>query len=294
MTFIVGLQCCDGVVLCTDSLEEDGITKKRVDKISLMRGVGWEGAGWGVAIAGAGGGGIVDKFCNEVRARLPRGAFDHRSIENTVETILAEFHANYTDRFDVLVAAYSTPTATHLLWRADAGSNVLSPVVDEVHLGTGNSLWRFICDALYDKRNSVEDNMKVAIFATRLAIQYASGVGEPIQAVSYTVGNGYWNSPSARTFFFTDGASAFSAKKALQSLWAANNPPMRVEQMKKFGGVRTPGDELIFLDGVKMEGLASVSGRRKFVNSFWCNRDRLRKHALLEQERAKSQESNSQ
>jgi len=35
MTFVVGLKCADGIVLCTDSLEEDGITKKRVNKITV-------------------------------------------------------------------------------------------------------------------------------------------------------------------------------------------------------------------------------------------------------------------
>jgi hypothetical protein len=33
MTIGVGFKCTDGIVLCTDSLESDGVTKRMVDKI---------------------------------------------------------------------------------------------------------------------------------------------------------------------------------------------------------------------------------------------------------------------
>ncbi len=290
MTFIVGLKCCDGIILCADSLEEDGIAKKRVNKISLMG-----TSQWGVAIAGSGGGGIIDKFCAEAKARLPQRILDRYAIENVIEEVLAEFRAKYKeqeDRFSVIVAAYENPTGTSLLYRAD--SNVLSPVCDEAHIGTGNSLWRFVCDALYDRRNCVEDNMKVAIFATRLAIQYASGVGEPVQAVSYTFGDQYWKYPKIMHYFLNIGPSVESAKHALQKFWAADNPPSRMEQVKKFGGVRTPGDELTFLNGVAVEKLQTVSGRNKNEGFLFGNRDRLHKRALLEQERAQVRENKNQ
>jgi 20S proteasome alpha/beta subunit len=280
VTFIVGLKCCDGIVLCTDSLEEDGITKKRVDKISLIG-----GAGWGLAIAGAGGGGIIDKFCGEVRTRLPRGAFDRYSIENTIEAVLAEFHANYTDQFGILAGVYSSP-ATYFLYRADASSNVLSPVADEAHIGTGNSLWRLISDPLYDHKNCVADNTRLAIFATRLATRYAAGVDEPIQVVSCTFGDQFWASPTQNEIKVIEAELRLDDfKDVLRGYWRMHNPPTRREQVIKYKGVRTPGDELTLLDGVKLEELYTVSGRRRASKICRRNTDKLQQRAIVEGKR---------
>jgi 20S proteasome alpha/beta subunit len=286
VTFIVGLKCCDGIVLCTDSLEEDGITKKRVDKISIMG-----GAGWGLAIAGAGGGGIVDKFCSEVRARLPRGMFDRYLIENTIEGVLAEFHANYTDRFDILAGVYSSP-ATYLLYRADASSNVLSPVTDEAHIGTGNSLWRLVSDPLYDHKNCVADNTRLAIFATRLATRYAAGVDEPIQVVSCTFGDQFWTGPKQNEIKTIEAELRLDdLKDVLRRYWRLHNPPTRWEQVTKYKGTRTPGDELTLLDGVKLEELYTVAGRRRASKIFRRNTDKLQQRAIVEGKRYRAARS---
>jgi hypothetical protein len=280
MTFIVGLKCSDGIVLCTDSLEEDGITKKRVDKISLMG-----GAQWGLAIAGAGSGGILDKFCSEIRARLPRATFDRYAIENTIEAILAEFHANYSDRFDILAGVYCFPS-TYFLYRADAGSNVLSPVADEAHIGTGNSLWRLVSDPLYDHKNCVADNTRLAIFATRLAVRYAAGVDEPIQVLSYTYGNQFWSGPKQNELKAIESELGLDdLKDTLQCYWRLHNPPTRWEQVVKYKGVRTPGDELTLLEGVKLEELYTVSGRRRASKIFRRNTDKLQQRAIVEGKR---------
>src|SRR5712692_6461059 len=286
MTFIAALKCIDGIVLCTDSLEDDGITKKRVDKISLMG-----GTQWGLAIAGAGAGGIVDKFCGEVRARLPRSTFDRYVMENTIEAVLAEFHANYTDRFDILVGVYSNP-ATYLLYRADAGSNVLSPVADEAHIGTGNSLWRLISDPLYDHKNCVADNTRLAIFATRLAVRYAAGVDEPIQVVSYTCGDQFWSGPKQNEIKGIEAELRLDdLKDTLRCYWRLHNPPTRWEQISKYGGVRTPGDELTLLEGVKLEELYTVAGRRRASKIFRRNTDKLQQRAMLEGKRYRAARS---
>jgi len=265
-------------VLCTDSLEEDGITKKRVQKITLSGGIGW-----GLAIAGAGSGGIVDKFCTEVRAKLSGSAFERRLVESTIEAILAEFHANYADKFDIVVGVYANPL-THLLYRADAGSNVLSPVVDEVHIGTGNSLWRLISDSLYDAKNCIADNTRLAIFATTLAIRYAAGVDEPI--VSYSSGDDHWiGLKRSEIKAIQAEVSLDGFRDTLQRYWRTHNPPTRWEQVRKYGGVRTPGDELTLLEGVKLEELYSVSGRRRSSKIFRRNTDKLQQRALLEAKR---------
>jgi len=48
MTIAIGFKSTDGIVLCADSLEQDGVTKRNVAKICSYQ-VGEE---WGIAIAG--------------------------------------------------------------------------------------------------------------------------------------------------------------------------------------------------------------------------------------------------
>jgi 20S proteasome alpha/beta subunit len=73
MTMAIGFKCDDGVVVCSDSLESDGFIKGFVAKCKPM-GVIQTGSEptWGVAFAGAGGGGVLDKFVKETNEQLLR------------------------------------------------------------------------------------------------------------------------------------------------------------------------------------------------------------------------------
>lgn len=292
MTFIVGLKCCDGIVLCTDSLEDDGITKKPVDKITRI-----QTPHWGVAIGGSGGGRIIDKFCDEVRIHLPRLKFSRSLIEEAIEDILEKFHRKYVkterDKFEVIVAVHGAPGDPLLLY--EGSDRFLSPVTDECHIGMGNDIWRMLADILYDPLNCIADNLRLAIFATRLAIRYASGVDAPIQAVSYTVGDQSWKVPNPATVSRIDWElNPYDFREAIRGYWSTHNPPTRTEQVQKYGGVLAPGDEITFLIGVAVEKLQTVAGRNKNEGFLYGNRDRLRKRALLEQDLVQSQNKSSQ
>lgn len=283
MTFIVGLNCCDGIVLCTDSLEDDGITKKPVDKIKMMG-----TSEWGLAIAGSGGGRIVDKFCDEVKNRLPRGKFDRAAIETTIEQVLAEFDSKYVktqdDLFEVIIAVHSGPGGQRLLY--EGSRTFLSPVTDECHTGMGNEIWRMLAETMYDSKNCVEDNVRLAVFATQLAIHYASRVGEPVQVVSYTFGDQFWKvHPQGKVMRIEMELPLYHFQDAMKNYWRAHNPPTRWEQVQKYGGVRTPGDELTLLTGVKVEEMETGAGLSRVSGFLFGNRDRLRKRGILDKER---------
>jgi hypothetical protein len=53
MTFIAGLRCQDGLVLCSDSLESDGYNKKNVQKLFFHEMEGQWGAAFGCSGTGA-------------------------------------------------------------------------------------------------------------------------------------------------------------------------------------------------------------------------------------------------
>jgi hypothetical protein len=289
MTFIVGLTCTDGIVLCTDSLEDDGITKKTVDKIRLMG-----TTEWGLALAGSGPGSTIEKFFVALGTRLPRaGLFDRGLIEAEIEDELANFSSKYVqtvdDQFHVIVASYNHPTGHRLIYKGSCfvgQSVVLSPVMGECRIGMANELWRLMSDALYEKRNSVDDNVRLAIFATRLAIEYASGVDEPVQVVSYTFGDQFWRGYSPSEIGTIESELPLRGfKDAIRRYWRINNPPTHSDQLRKYKGIRTPGDELTLLDGVKLEEISTIAGRQRASKIFRRNTDKLQQRALLEAKR---------
>jgi hypothetical protein len=289
MTFVVGMRCSDGIVLCTDSLEDDTITKNTVDKIRVMG-----TTAWGLAISGSGPGSTLDKFGATISAKVTSGQFDPSQVEAEVENELAEFNSKYVhaanDQFHVIVGWYNQSKIERSLYKGSCFGQgqgvVLSPIRDECHAGMGNELWRFLADMLYDKRNSVADNVRLAVFATRLAIKYAAGVDEPVQPISYTFGDQFWK------FYGSDEIEAIENdlsldgfKKALQRYWRLHNPPTNWEQLRKYGSTTSPGDELTLLDGVKPEELCTIAGRKRVSKIFRRNTDKLQRRVNLVRQR---------
>ena len=283
MTFVVGLKCCDGIVVCTDSLEDDGITKKSVDKIEMVSGLGW-----GLAVAASGPGSTIDKFTSSLRTKLCHTPFDEQLIEIAIEQELTDFNAKYVlsrnDAFEVIIGIYATPL-TRLLYKAsciEGQSVVLTPIRGDCHTGVGNELWRLLSDTLYKRGNWVADNARLAVFATRLAIRYASGVDEPIQIASYTSGDRFWRSYARAEIRAIEGEVSFpDFKESILRYWRLHNPPTTNEQLARYKVMRTPGDELTILEGVKLEELYTASGRRRASAIFRRNTDKLQQRANL-------------
>jgi hypothetical protein len=161
----------------------------------------------------------------------------------------------------------------------------------------GHSLWRFFAENLYVPGNSVEDNILLATFILTQALEYVDGVDGDIQLVTYKSGAESWKIKKAIPYInmvWHPDWRIGTVKDALNKWWSLSRPPSMSEQVEKYGGVRTPGDELTFLSGVQVEQLQTVSGRNKNEGSLYGNRDKLRKRALLEQEREKVGEKNQQ
>lgn len=85
MTFIAGFKCFNGVVLCADSEESDAFKKKNVNKI-FQKNLGE----WGIAIAGAGPGGVIDSYWNKLHGYFEGHIYDRSWIEETVERSLKQ------------------------------------------------------------------------------------------------------------------------------------------------------------------------------------------------------------
>lgn len=285
MTFIIGFRCTNGIVLCTDSLESDGLTKRRINKTKFIG-----TADWSIAISGAGPGGFIDKFTASVSANLARGKYDRKDIESTIENALSLFRSQYQEAFRILVGVQCARVGDYTLYRSD--ENYLVPIRDHAHIGMGHSLWRLFAENLYSPLNSVEDNSRLAVFIMRQAIQYVDGVDEPIVLVSYSFGDQDWK--MARGPFFLSlekhesGWRPYDIGKTLKESWKVCNPPSNSAQLAKYRCVGT-GQEVTFLDGVKIEELETGAGRNRASGFLFGNKDRLRKRATLERGRLQVQ-----
>jgi 20S proteasome alpha/beta subunit len=296
MTFVIGFRCADGLVIATDSLESDGMTKRSVDKVKYF-----SGDDWGVVIAGAGGGGIVDKFCDEVAGATPREQFNPKVIETTIEAALMRYRSKYQedeDHFRILVGVHRQNTYCRL-YRSDATH--LVPINDHAHIGMGHSLWRFLCENLYVNGDSVEDNSRLAVFIMNQAISYVDGVDEPVQLASVRLVDEDWkfrknvDSWMLNQFLKPKGLPymSYDVGPALMKFWKDANPPSRTDMYKKYGSFGKT-EELIFLEGVATERFQTVSGRRKYEGFLYGNRDRLRKRGMLEKEQDEVKSDNQQ
>jgi 20S proteasome alpha/beta subunit len=290
MTFAAGFRFSDGIVLATDSLESDGLTKRSVDKIKFSGNVG--NNSWELALTGAGPGGLLDKLFASIRSLLPvTEPYAPKKIETVVETMVAKTRSQYPDEpFRVIVGVCGNLGMERHLYRSD--ENYLVPVSDHTHVGMGHSLWRMLSENLYQRGMCVADGIRLAVFVMRQAIEYVSDVDEPIQVAHYTFGNQFWESLTRDEIKAIESEVSISDfRDALRKFWRLHNPPTRAEQVKKFRGVRTPGDELTLLDGVKLEELSSAAGRRRASKIFRRNTDRLQQRAL--QLKARYQEAQS-
>ncbi len=84
--------------------------------------------------------------------------------------------------------------------------------------------------------------------------------------------------------------SASELGEAIRLYWRLHSPPSLDEQLKKYGTVQR-GDEPIVLDGVKLEELYTVAGRRRTSKIFLRNTDKLQQRALLEGKRYRAAQS---
>jgi hypothetical protein len=107
MTFVVGLRCSDGIVLCADQLESNGVTKRHRCKTAAMT----MNAEWGVCWASSGYGDVSDKFTDKFKNSLTRlREYKLEDIEQAAEAALTLAHQdspNYV--LQIMVGVWCAP-----------------------------------------------------------------------------------------------------------------------------------------------------------------------------------------
>jgi len=191
MTFIVGMNCSDGIVLASDTLESGGVAKRYRAKLYAVTASGEWGVAWGVA----GNAYVADKFSDKIKTLLGTGQYDRASIELTIENCLKYIrkqHPEPDNDIDVIFGIFGSPTEYDKkkkpylgvpearLYRGTSNSACLSPEREYAVIGMDVTLAAFLLDNTYHRFIRVAEAKRLGVFATALMEKYAAGVGGAI------------------------------------------------------------------------------------------------------------------
>jgi 20S proteasome alpha/beta subunit len=190
MTFILGMKCEDGIVLCSDSLEGDGYNKSYVEKLHRFTGAQ---ARWGIAWGCAGYSSIIKRFDDKMMEVIKNEApeYDRYKLEQLFEIVMKKMRKDYPDERLSLVATIWGINDQNIhearLYSIYETSYCLSAEDRFACAGMDVSLARFFLGSLYRKYLNVYEAEQVAIFITSVMKEKADGVGGPTQLISHTV-----------------------------------------------------------------------------------------------------------
>ena len=189
MTFIVGFSCFDGLVLCADSLEEDGYTKRIVDKLGAQTIAGE----WGIGIGCAGTGPGITKFMAKLNELLGTDSYDRYKTEAVIEATLKHMQEQYPKEAVEFVAGLWGPNETNM-YRSYRDSHCLSvcPPLGFICAGMDLSLPDVVLDSIFDNLMGVEEAARLGIFVTAIMKERVDGCGGPTRVQLYKKGSTVW------------------------------------------------------------------------------------------------------
>jgi 20S proteasome alpha/beta subunit len=199
ITFIAGFNCSDGIVLCADQLESDGVTKRYRCKLegSTMNDE------WSLAWGGAGDAHIIDKFTDKFKRSLIRlHDYNRADIELAAESALTLVHQDHPrEPIQIVLALWSqgsiTPkgprVAERLLYRGRSDNQCIARETDYCIAGMDVTLASFILrNTFRSRRTTVDQAKRLAVWVTSLMKEYAEGVGGDTNVIACRTGHIGW------------------------------------------------------------------------------------------------------
>jgi 20S proteasome alpha/beta subunit len=197
VTFIMGMKCVDGLVLCSDSLEADGYIKKNVQKLFNYEVPGKWGVAFGCSGSSAACSNFGDRLLEQLRAE---SKFNRRTMEKTIEAHIHYMAQEYPKEvLQVVLGLYSADPSETRLYRGQTDAECLSIHSDYVCAGVDVSLARFLLDSVFGKSATVSDGAYLAAFISCAMKEKADGVGGPTQLILFRTNHPHWVAPSAAT-----------------------------------------------------------------------------------------------
>jgi hypothetical protein len=191
VTFLVGFHCFDGLVLCGDSEEGDGVNKRYVDKIycesvPLEREVCFGGAGDSIGIA---------KFKEKLLGIVKAGVDSRIAVELAVEKVLQHMKDMYPEgAFSLLFSQSDATSGEAFLYRTYDNTPELLPIDqgDFACIGMDTSLAHFVLTAIVDPLIGVKEAMRLGIYATAIMKAHTFGVSGSSILFTYKKSERQW------------------------------------------------------------------------------------------------------
>lgn len=199
MTFILGMRCSDGLVLCSDSLESDGVTKRYRGKLHTI-----VCGDWGICWGASGSAFSCDKFGDKLKELITkRDEYNRAAIENDAEVCLEFIRQSYaqTQSISVVIGLFGQPTKKDqdgkpflgapefFLYRGSSEASCLSPVRDYAMVGMDVTLAGFMLSNTYHPFMPTVHGIRLGVFITSLMKHHADGVGGDTGCMYYEIGN---------------------------------------------------------------------------------------------------------
>jgi hypothetical protein len=234
MTFILGINCSDGVVLCADTLEGDTITRRYRNKLESVH-VSDE---WGICWGGSGTAAVVDKFSDKLKGSLGNDSFNRQQIEEKIETCLEFIHQYYPrDPISIVVGLFGKPLIKpknkqpylgHYeihLYRGHSSSACIAPEREYAVAGMDVTLASFTLSNTYHSLIHLEEGKNLGIFVTALMKKYADGVGGDTHVVFGGSFCNFWlQMAQDKVNAVERDYSVEDADTSMSAYWAARNP----------------------------------------------------------------------
>jgi 20S proteasome alpha/beta subunit len=182
MTLVAAFRCSrGGILLCADREENDGYTRREVDKISRFNFVSCQ-----VFIAGAGPSGVVTKASADIYQGLHKAEMDGadlvQSHQDVIQESLRQFHKQYAPNLKagyldlLIIVAPLAQSRFPMLYRTELAMMV--PEGFYCACGSGRTICDYFADRLYEYGRHDKDSMKMlTAFILREAEHAAAGVG---------------------------------------------------------------------------------------------------------------------
>jgi 20S proteasome alpha/beta subunit len=182
MTLIAAFRARNnGILLCSDREEDDGVSKRAVDKIYRIR----EFIPCQVFIAGAGPSTVIKNTCTEIHESIKRAMDSGDDIlvghRNLFEACLKSIHKKYAKVLQswpmrlIIVFAPRSVGSFPLLYQTEGEMLSIEPLY--VAQGSGKAISDYLADRLYRHGLTRDTLVVLATFIFREAGESSSGVG---------------------------------------------------------------------------------------------------------------------
>jgi 20S proteasome alpha/beta subunit len=226
MTYVLGMKCTDGLVLCADSMEGDSVNKRFIQKLHVAGSDGQWGFCWGCA----GSGDVIRKFDSAVKGSLERiAAYDKEQIEEQVEACLKHAKESYSPEHRVYVVAglYGLSrdgVPEHWLYRGYSDSTCLAPEKEFAAVGMDLTVSDFFLENTYHAFAHVDYCQRIGIVATALMKRHAEGVDGATNVFSYRINSRKWEPLLDHEVSAIEGQFPLSGlDEAVRRFWTAHS-----------------------------------------------------------------------